>query len=454
MDSGAGLLVLALVLGLIAFAYAQPTQARCRQALGGGFAVLAAAGFVSEFHQALLPFVVPLLLAYLLDPVLQSLQRRGVHRVIAVSGVYIAIVGLVTVAGLLLVPPVARECVQAVTQVVDWVNDTIKEFDETPSTADYIKQHLAGPAWFQEWVGKELDAHKDDAGWWDDQRRQIGGYLQDLSKQLVGEVTSLAGWTFGKLASFAWLALLPLTFWYCLMDLGAFRRRLGYMVPPASRAVVSEIVGSINRALGSYLRGYAMLCVGLGLTQTVVLLILAHYFNFRYALLLGLYSGATYFIPYVGAYSMTILAVTAIYFTATTVGADGSVVYVHSGVHAMIGLLVVQGINSFVDTVLNPKIIGDNTGLHPLWVMFGLLAGGKLAGLVGVILATPGLFCAKIVLDHFFPRLSGPIPSGSAETGSGPEKGPGPISGPDPVSDPAPGPSAVGESCDTLEAEG
>ena len=265
-----------------------------------------------------------------------------------------------------------------------------------------MKQHVGGPTRFHNWVVDQVD--KLDTDWLDEQWKNISGDIWNKMRApaewLGAHAANFAGWTFTWLSGFAWLALLPLTLWYSLMDYDAFHRRAFWLVPPGNRAVVRELAMSINHALGSYLRGYAVLCLGVGVAQTTALLVLAQCFSFRYALLVGLYSGLTYFIPYLGSLSTTILAGLAIFFTG-----GGSLT------HTLIGVGVVQGINTFTDSVVTPKIIGDNTGLHPLLVMFALLAGGKLAGLVGVIISTPALVCLKIILDHFIPRLSGPIPA-------------------------------------------
>jgi predicted PurR-regulated permease PerM len=425
MDAANGLLLVAVVGWLVAFAYAQPDHARTRRVLGAGGGVLVALSLVAYFHETLVPFVVPLLLAYLLDPLLKALQRRGIHRVIAVIMVFVLLTGVVTVAGLLLVPPVARQCSQVVSQVVRWVSATVAEVSQPASvdsaTADaaaapdsantktgvqaFVEKHVAGPQAFRDWVSQEVGQIDED--YWKQQTTDLLSKLKSPLQWLGEQAGNLAAWTFSYVSGFAWMALLPLTLWYSLLDYEAFHRRAFWLVPPADRAVVRELAESINHALGSYLRGYAVLCLSIGIVQTTVLLLLSHFFGFKYALLVGLYAGCTYFIPYLGTFSTTLLAGLAIFFTGGSAHQPLSVSFVHT----LIGMGVVQGISSLFDSVITPNIIGSNTGLHPLLVMFALLAGGKLAGLAGVIISTPVLVCLKIVLDHFIPRLSGPIPA-------------------------------------------
>ncbi len=229
---------------------------------------------------------------------------------------------------------------------------------------------------------------------------QLEQRLTQAASWITTQLQHTVAWLAGQFSGLLWVLLLPITLFYFLRDFDPLRRRLYFMLPPSKRVEVAGLTGNMNRALGSYLRGYAVLSLAVGLLETTVLLILTPIFDFRYGLFLGLLAGATYVIPYVGSLTAVVLATLMVFFTGG-----------HSFGEAIVAFVVLQGINSLFDNVISPRVIGGQVGLHPLMVMFALLAAGKDFGLLGVILATPATVCVKIILEHFFPRLSEPIPT-------------------------------------------
>lgn len=381
-----GLLYVALA---IAYAFGSRST---RRLLGIATALLLAASALRYLGSLLLPFVVPLALAYLLDPLLDWLETRGLTRTRAVLAVYVAFFCLLLVAALVVLPPLFGELGDMVgaLKAVDWstFGDAERLHGWLLRRAEHLPlgSHLKGP--IDQAMGqldpllKQLTAHAGEAASW-------------LGTQLGGVVS----WTFSTVSGLSWLVLLPLNLWYCLADFDRLRLRLWHLVPAASRPTVAALANSINAALGSYARGYAVLCTLVGVAVSVALLVMQALFGFHYALIIGILAGCTYFIPFVGGFVAVVLGTAAIYFTGT-----GSLL------HAGIGCGVLMGVSAVFDNLVAPRIIGDKTGLHPLWIMLGVLVGGKVAGMVGIILSTPALVCARIVLEHFYPALSEPLP--------------------------------------------
>lgn len=407
------LLVLVVIALLIAFsftAHRSPATGRTRRTLLAGVVVLAVLWFLGHFRGILAPFVVPLILAYLLDPVLDALQKRGYTRVRAILMVYAFLLLLMLAAGLLIVPPLLGQIGSMVRPLtsgegIDLV--ALGQYVEFPDKLlKGLEKSLLDRGMKPEWVRSLADnlyAYRLDER------------LQQAGVWLVEQLTNLVVWFQRQISGLMWLVLLPITLYYCLRDFDPLRKRLYYLVPRERRAEVSKVAGQVNQALGSYLRGYALLSLAVGALQTVILLTLQHFFGFRYGLLMGLLAGVTYIIPFVGSLVGTIV-------TAVVVFVTGG----HSIVEALVVWGACQGLNSVFDNVITPRAIGKEVGLHPLVVMFALLAGGSQFGLLGVILATPVTACGKILLSHFVPRLSEPIPEDETPEAAVPADEPAP----------------------------
>lgn len=396
MPTSSTLLTVAIAL-LIAFsftAHPAPSTSRARRTLLAGVAVLIVLWFLSHFRSILAPFVVPLILAYLLDPVLDSLERRGHTRVRAILVVYAAVLLLMVVAALLVVPPLLNQVgsilrplasgktidLVALGQYVEFPDKLLKGLEKS------LLDRGVKPEWVQS-LADNLYAYRLD------EKLQLAGAW------LVEQLTALVGWLQRQVSGLMWLVLLPITLYYCLRDFDPLRRRLYYLVPRQRRGEVAQVAGQINQALGRYLRGYAMLSLAMGVLQTCLLLGFSQLFGFRYALVMGLLAGVTYIIPYIGSFVGTVVTTLVVFVTGG-----------HSFLEAGLVWAVCQGLNSLFDQIISPRVIGKEVGLHPLVVMFALLAGGSQFGLLGVILATPVTACGKILLSHFVPRLSEPIP--------------------------------------------
>ncbi|NUQ00523.1 MAG: AI-2E family transporter [Armatimonadetes bacterium] len=391
-------LVVAVVGLLIAFAFtATPAanMARVRRFMATGLGLILLLAAVHHFRAILPPFVVPLILAYLLDPILDRLEHEGFSRVRAILLVYVVVMLLLGVATVVVVPPLTK-------QVGDLVSPIMAEGGIDVET---IQGMIENQEKLRKGLSKTLLSAGVPAAWverLEDNYAQlrINERLQSALRWIAEQLQRTAMWLAGQVSGLLWLLLLPITLYYFMRDFDPLRRRLYFLVPPDKRIAVAGLAGSINDALGRYLRGYALLSLMVGIVLTTILLILTPIFDFKYGLFLGLLAGSTYFIPYIGSFTSVLLAVLAIYFTGG-----------HSLVEAGVAWLILQGVNSLFDNVISPRVIGGSVGLHPLLVMFALLAGGADFGLLGVILATPVAVCIKIVLEYFVPRLAAPIPA-------------------------------------------
>jgi len=365
-------------------AAAQPRDRRLRPPTPR-VALLLAAGLVAGVLLALAgsavaPFVVGLLLFYLFNPAVTWLNRRGMPRGLAILLVY-AVVGLLvyTLLRLTLTPLLAQlqAFVQHLPDAISALRASLLDFyrnlqvsAETRSTIDAL-------------IG-DLD-------------RVVAGLNPGT---VVPVVTSLAGIVVSLLA----FAILPAWLFYLLKDEPQLRDAFDAALPQSWRADTWALVRIVDRVIGQWIRGQVLLGLTVGLASYVGLLILSATVDpifGDFAVLLAVVSGLLELVPIIGPIIATVPAI--------VVGLGGG----PQGVAAVVLLyfLIQQVENNY----LAPKIESDAVPLHPSVVMFSLVIGGAIAGLLGAIVSLPVVATGRDVVRYLFHRLGDPpVPVESA----------------------------------------
>jgi predicted PurR-regulated permease PerM len=224
--------------------------------------------------------------------------------------------------------------------------------------------------------------------------------LESLRDTVVPRVLrTLAGWLQGSIGSLLLLLILPLIVYYFMNEIDPMRQRVVFLIPEPYREKVVAMSRDVNRMIGRYIRGQFVVCLSFSVAAILLLGIWSAVFGMRYALMLGLLAGVFYVIPYVGMIVNFSLIASIAYLTTN-----------HSILCALCagGSLVVM--NVMFDNLVVPRVVGKELGLHPLTVIFALLAGGQFGGIIGMLVAVPVAGAIKAVLLHIFPQLSAPIP--------------------------------------------
>ncbi|MCE5237246.1 AI-2E family transporter [bacterium] len=321
-------------------------------------------------------FALGWLVAWVMDPLLDAMQRRGMKRMAAVWVVTAGFVVVLAVGGVLIVP-----------RLVAQVQDAASHWQDYSATAqttyEYWHQRLTEYVNAQ-YPGVEIMPFLDDkvaeASAW--LARNIPTFLQWLSQQLIASV-GLVGMGF---------LLLVISFHFMnLID--PLRESIRKMLPASADGEVDRLGTQINAMLGQYLRGIVLVSILTGITVTLVLSTVSIFFGTKYALILGLVSGITYMIPYVGP---TVSCVSAGFFGYVTAAQSP---WWACGV-SIAGMLA---INQVFDTFVTPRIVGQRVGLHPLVMLFSVFIGVALLGIPGMIIATPVAASMKIVLARWLP---------------------------------------------------
>lgn len=338
-----------------------------------GFALLLAAGVVVYLLAPILtPFLVGGLIAYICNPAVQRLQGWRVPRVLAVVLVFGLIVGLVAALFLFLVPRIE----QAVAGFVQRLPAYLEALQT--GLVPYLKERWG--------VELALDAEAlraaATAHW-----REIG---DALGKTLAAVTQS----GFGLIAVLVNIVLVPVVTFYLLLDWDQVVAGAEALLPPARRATARRLARETDAVLGSFLRGQVSVMAALGTIYSGGLMLI----GLDLALPIGLVSGLVSFVPYLG------------FITGITAAGIAAYVQFHDPV-MLVWVAVVFGAGQVLDgMLLTPKLVGDRIGLHPVAVIFAIMAGGQLFGFIGVLLALPTAAVLKVWLAHLHEYYTGAAP--------------------------------------------
>lgn len=302
----------------------------------------------------LTPFVVAAVLAYALTPLVNKLDDAWsgkLPRVMAVLVVELLFILAVLAVALLIVPILAKE-IPLLREQLPVLAERMNAW-LAPLLASFGLNIALDVASIKAFVLKYLNANIED------------GFTALLSSLKVGGSMALA--LIGN------AILIPVALFYLLMDWSRFVKRLVELVPLRLRAAYDSFVDEADDVLGQYLRG-----------QLLVMLILAVYFSIGLALFgldlalpIGVFTGLAIFVPYVGFGVGLALALLA-----------GLLEF--ASMKAVIMVAVVYGAGQLIESLyLTPRLVGERIGLHPLAVIFALLAFGQMFGFVGVLIALP-----------------------------------------------------------------
>jgi len=310
----------------------------------------------------LAPFLFAAILAYVCNPLVDRLEKRKVPRTLGVVLVLLLLAGLFVALVLILLPLFQKEVALFV--------------EHLPALVDWLKADLA--PWLQRNFGIALQL---DAAHLKTALTENLQSAQDIGAALLPSLKSGGLALMGFLAN---LLLVPVVFFYLLRDWGVLLARIEEMIPRRWHVQACAIASDVDRVLAEFLRG-----------QVAVMLVMSVYYvvglslvGLEYALPIGLVAGLLVFIPYLGMIVGLSLATMA-----------GLMQF--QGLAAMVPVWIVFGIGQALEgTVVTPWLVGDRIGLHPVAVIFALLAFGQLFGFFGVLLALPASAALLVGLRH------------------------------------------------------
>jgi len=323
------------------------------------------------FSGVLLPFAAAVALGYLFDPIADRLERLGFNRLGATLLIITCSALVLILISVLIVPVLWRQALSFI--------EALPEY--TAKLEELISAETARLS--RDYGGGLMD--KLGLG------NKGGGQLASATNDLVAQA---AQWAASFLKSFmtrgaalisliSLLVVTPVVVFYVLLDWDKMIATIDGLVPLRHRETVRTLAREIDTAMAGFLRGQALVCLFLGAWYGIGLSLI----GLNFGLLIGITAGILSFIPYVGSLTALILSSTV------------AIVQDWPQWKLLAMSLGVFLIGQFLEgNVLSPKLVGESVGLHPVWLIFALLAFGSLFGFTGLITAVPFAAAAGVIL--------------------------------------------------------
>jgi predicted PurR-regulated permease PerM len=311
----------------------------------------------------LTPFVVSALLAYLGDPLVDRLEQRGLKRTAAVSVVFSVLFLFLLLLALTLIPRIESQIgdlLQKLPGYLAWLRDVALPRLEAwlPIEASGFDLSLLQQTLAKHW-------------------REAGGVAAQVWESVSGSGLALLGWI-------ANLVLVPVLTFYLLRDWDHLVAGIHTLLPRRAEATWSKLAREADEVLGAFLRGQVLVMFALGVIYTTGLWLV----GLDLALLIGMFAGIVSFVPYLGLIVGILIAGLAAILQFQGYGELPWVILVF-----VVGQLL-EG------SVLTPRLVGERIGLHPVAVIFAVMAGGQLYGFFGILLALPVAAVAMVLVRH------------------------------------------------------
>jgi predicted PurR-regulated permease PerM len=319
--------------------------------------------FIWLLAPVLMPFAIAAMLAYLGDPLANRLERLGLGRTLAVSIVFVVLILVIVATLLLLVPLIARQIenlVENFPRYVEWARNVAMPWLQT-------KLHLDPNAFDTDRLMAQIKEHIGS----------IGSVLGTLSRSGFGVVMWLTN-----------LVLIPVVWFYLLRDWDRLVGWIDRILPRSIEPTVAHLAREADAVLGAFVRGQLLVMLALAIYYGVALTLI----GISVGPLIGMVAGLLSFVPYLG------------FITGFAAAIIASLVTHGDWTHLLmvIGVFVVgQLLEGYV---LVPRLVGEKIGLHPVAVIFAVLAGGYLFGFLGVLLALPAASVILVLLRYLAQR--------------------------------------------------
>ena len=318
------------------------------------------------------PFAISAGLAYLGDPLVDRLERIKfirwpISRTVSVVLVFVLMTGFFGLVLLIVIPLLVeqiRHLVDRVPQITEWL----------------LSEALP---WVQAQLG--LDASTLD---YENVVAAARDYWKEAGTALLGVLGSVSR---GGQAAVNWLmnlVLIPVVTFYLLRDWDRLVEGIRQLLPRSVEPTVSKVAGEIDEVLGAFIRGQLLVMIALGVIYALGLWAV----GLDLAFIIGMGAGLLSIVPYLGAALGVVAAVIAALFQF------GDLLH-------LVLVLVVFGVGQSLESMfLTPKLVGDRIGLHPVTVIFAVLAGGQLFGFLGILLALPAAAALNVLVRNLHER--------------------------------------------------
>ena len=310
------------------------------------------------------PVALALVVVYLLNPLVNLLERRGLRRGFGVAIIYVLFVAVVAVGLSLLVPIIARQITGFIDKLPEYVQDATRE----------INSFAAKRGW-------DYRINLDTA--------KIQQYIVDNREAIIGVLGGVRSFAFGLIHILITLIIGIILSIYILLDMPKIQRSMRNLLPEGRREEIIGLAENVGNVLGSFFRGQLLVALFVGIASAVGLT----WVKIPFAAVVGLIAGVFNLVPLIGPFIGAVPAV---------------ILGLLSGepIRALWGALVLLLVQQIDNHIISPNVMARTVKLHPITVMLALLAAGSLFGLFGMLMIVPGIATAKMLAGHFWKKRS------------------------------------------------
>lgn len=314
----------------------------------------------------MLPLILAGIAFYLLNPIVDLLERHKINRIYSIIGLFLVIIGVVTILILTVFPFVKDQVLNLVDNLPKYGQQVAEKFNE-----------FAGTSLFHQFNDKLNNVSTD-----------IMNYISEKSSVILQNAWASVSGVVGTVTEIVLaIATLPFILFYLLKDGRKLPRFILNMLPVKTREHTYQMMYEMHHQISSYIRGQIIVSFCIGFLLFVGYLVI----GLNYALVLAIIASLTSIVPYLGP---VITITPAIIISAVTSPA--------MLVKLAVVWIIVQSIEG---KFISPQVMGKNLSVHPITIIFVILIGGNLFGILGIIFAVPGYAVLKVIVLHILSGL-------------------------------------------------
>lgn len=321
------------------------------------------------FLKLFTPIIWAIIFAYLLNPIVHLIDKRGISRVWSVVIVYISIITIIIFFCFIITPKITKETrnlVELLPKYTNEVNDFVNDL--------YIKIEQLDK------FSPQLSSVKDT----------ITENLDKIHYAIIHIIKNITSGVFNIFSHIVELVLIPIFTFYFLKDTDYFKKRIIFFIPKKFRNEIINIFKDIHVLLNKFIRGQFVVASCVGILSIIALLII----KVNFAFIVGIIAGIANVIPYFGPVFGAVPAVAIALLDTPS-----------KALFVIIAFTIIQQIES---AIITPKIVGESVGLHPVTVIISLLIGNEFMGIIGLVFSVPIVASMKIISKHLIELIVKP----------------------------------------------
>lgn len=331
--------------------------------------------------------IIAIIFAYIIDPIVNYLERKGVKRQFGVIIVYISAILIFGILIVSVIPKTISEVSNLLTSLPGMVDTLIREFNNFLSNV-FAKFNIELPENFINFykeTNPKVNGNVETPQIVSDILNSIKGTINDLivkvQGSLMGSLSNVISKLYGFLTSAFRLVLIIIFSFYFSVDKEKFMLRVKKAIPNKHREDISYLTSNIDTALQQFIRGRMLMAIFVGLLTMIYLLVL----RVDFAIIIGLITCVADIIPFIGPFLGCAPAVLFAFMDSPM-----------KALWVLILFVIVQWVEN---NILAPKLIGDSTGLNPLVILISIIIGGGIFGVWGMVISVPLTSIIFILVD-------------------------------------------------------